>query len=128
MTQLLYEAGDIRIARHVAHFSQTSYQIANIDSIRIVQQKKINFVAVLIAIAGALSLYFGMSEHEYDGAWFGVGLLALALLLQIVWPRRRYILVFKISSGDVEALTSSNLGLIDDVKAAIEGAFSAHKA
>ena len=126
MTQLLYDAGDIRITRHVAYLGQTSYQIANIDSIRIIQQRRTNLIAVLFAIAGAASLYFGLSEQEYEGAWVGAGILAAALLLQIVWPRRVYILVFKISSGDVEALTSSKRDLIDDVKAAIEGAFSAH--
>jgi|SRR5262249_35818845 len=126
MTQLLYEAGDIRITRDVAYFGETSYQIANIDSVRIIQQKKINFVAILIAIAGAVSLYFGISEQEYEGAWFGVGVLALALLLQIVWPGRKYTLVFKISSGNVEVLTSSNRDLIDNTKAAIEDAFSVH--
>jgi len=125
MTQLLYDAGDIRITRHVAHFGATSYQIANIDSVRIVRQRKINLVALFIAIAAAMFLYFRLSEQAYEGAWVGSGLLTAALLLQLVWPRRVYILEFKISSGDVEVLTSSNRELIDNIKAAIEDAFSA---
>jgi len=125
MTQLLYDAGDIRITRHVAQFGETSYQIANIDSVRIVQQRRTNFFAVIIAIAGAASLYFGFSEQEYEGAWFGAGLVGAALLLQLVLPRRIYKLIFKISSGDVEALTSAKRDVIDNVRAAIEGAFAA---
>jgi Family of unknown function (DUF6232) len=38
----------------------------------------------------------------------GVAVMLAALLLQLIWPARVYVLVLRTSSGDVDAVTSRN--------------------
>ena len=51
-----------------------------------------------------------------------------AVLLQLVLPGRRYLLIFKTSSGDIQALKSRKKDLVVRVKQAIEQAFIARRA
>jgi hypothetical protein len=49
--------------------------------------------------------------------------MAAAFLLQLVWPRRLYVLTFKTSGGDVEALASRDEEFVSNVRHALEQAF-----
>lgn len=131
--ELLFELDDVRITPDVAKFGGTSYQIANIGSVRVVPIRKRNPVAViafllgagLIAAAAAASRTTELPEKYFSLAVTGVAIMVAAFLLQLVWPRRAFKLVLKTSSGDVEALTSRRKKFVVDVKQAIEQAFIA---
>jgi hypothetical protein len=41
-------------------------------------------------------------------ALMGLAVMLAALVLQLIWPGRVYVLVLRLSSGDVDAITSRN--------------------
>ena len=131
--ELLFELDDVRITPHVAQFGGTSYQIASIGSVRVVRLRKRNPVAViafflglgLVAAAAAASRSQELAERYFPMAASGVGIVAAAFLLQLLWPRRAFRLILKTSNGDVEALTSRKKKFVFDVKQALEQAFIA---
>jgi hypothetical protein len=131
--ELLFELDDVRITPHVAQFGGTSYQIASIGSVRVVRLRKRNPVAViafflglgLVAAAAAGSRSQELAERYFPMAASGVGIVAAAFLLQLLWPRRAFMLILKTSSGNVEALTSRKKKFVFDVKQALEQAFIA---
>jgi hypothetical protein len=45
------------------------------------------------------------------------------LFLQLIWPRRVYVLVLRTSGGDVDAVISRNKEFISNVQKAVEQAF-----
>ncbi|TMK09861.1 MAG: hypothetical protein E6G75_20825 [Alphaproteobacteria bacterium] len=47
----------------------------------------------------------------------------LIFLLQLIWPRRVYVLVLRTSSGDVEAVISRNREFVSNLQKAVEQAF-----
>jgi hypothetical protein len=138
--QLLFESGDIRITATVAQFGGTSYQIANIGSVGITHQRTRRPVTVAIFILGALVLAGSLLSQHFEmtatgAAWrsgqltiSGIVIMLGAVLLQLVWPGRRYLLIFKTSSGDIQALKSRKKDLVVRVKQAIEQAFIARRA
>jgi Family of unknown function (DUF6232) len=131
--ELLFELDDVRITPHVAQFGGTSYQIASIGSVRVVRLRKRNPLAViafflglgLVAAAAAASRSQELAERYFPMAASGVGIVAAAFLLQLLWPRRAFMLILKTSSGNVEALTSRKKKFVFDVKQALEQAFIA---
>ncbi len=138
--QLLFESGDIRITSTVAQFGDASYQIANIGSVGITQQRTRRPVTVAIFILGALVLAGSLLSQHFEMTATGTGsrsgqltisgavIMVGAGLLQLVWPGRRYLLIFKTSSGDIQALKSRKKDLVVRVKQAIEQAFIARRA
>ena len=64
--QLLFESGDIRITATVAQFGGTSYQIANIGSVGIAQQRTRRPVTVAIFILGALVLAGSLLIQHFE--------------------------------------------------------------
>jgi Family of unknown function (DUF6232) len=130
---LLFQLENVRITPHIAQFGGTSYQIANIGSVRVVTLKRRNPVAVVmfllglallaVAFAGPYSIELGETKPGVVAT--GLGAMLAAFLLQLVWPRRAFMLILKTSSGDVEALTSRNRKFVFDVKQAVEQAFIA---
>jgi hypothetical protein len=132
--ELLFELDDVRITPHVAQFRGTSYQIASIGSVRVVRLRRRNPVAVIAfflglglvaAAAAAASRSQELAERYFPMAASGVGIVAAAFLLQLLWPRRAFMLILKTSSGNVEALTSRKKKFVFDVKQALEQAFIA---
>jgi hypothetical protein len=131
--ELLFQLDDVRVTPHIAQFGGTSYQIANIGSVRVVPLKKRNPVAVVVFFLGlgllavAILGPYGndLAEAKSGVAIAGLGILLAACLLQLVWPRRVFMLILKTSSGDVEALTSRKKRFVFDVKQAVEQAFIA---
>ena len=122
---LLFEKEDVRITRHVAYFGQTSYQIGAIGSVRVNRRTKANRLAIFAAVIGVAVLILAFLEQRQDWAIAGGVILAVALLLQLVWPRRHFILVLKTPGGDVEAFISRKRDLVTRAKESIESAFRA---
>ena len=125
---LLFEKDDVRITRHVAYFGQISYQIATVSSVRIGRTTKANRLAIAAAVIGVLLLVLAFLEQRQDVAIAGGVILLVALVLQLAWPRRQYILILKTSGGDVEAFISRKRDLVTLAKEAIESAFRARAA
>jgi Family of unknown function (DUF6232) len=131
--ELLFELGDVRVTPHIAQFGGTSYQIANIGSVRVVPLRRRNPVAVVMFLLGlgllAVAIFgpYGdePAEAKSVAALAGLGTMLAACLLQFVWPRRVFVLMLKTPSGDVEALASRQKKFVFDVKQAVEQAFIA---
>jgi hypothetical protein len=53
----------------------------------------------------------------------GVAVMFAALLLQLIWRGRVYVLILGTSSGDVDAVTSRNKEFVSNLQKAVEQAF-----
>jgi hypothetical protein len=131
--ELLFELGDVRITPHIAQFGDTSYQVANIGSVRVTTRRRRNPMAILVFLLGlvmiiaaiAASRSTGAADDYFAVAVAGFAVMVAALLLQLVWPRLVHVLIFKTSGGDVEALTTGDEEFVSNVKQALEQAFVA---
>jgi cytochrome c oxidase assembly factor CtaG len=129
--QLLFELNGARITPHIATFGGTSYQIANIGSVRVLRRRKYNPFAIIIFLLGlgilvaaiVKSRVTGLAEEYFSMAATAVALMVASVLLQLIWPRRVYVLVLRTSSGDVDAVTSRNKEFVSNVQKAVEQAF-----
>jgi len=129
--ELLFELNGARVTPHIATFDGTSYQIANIGSVRIVRRKKYNPLAIIIFLVGlgvlaaaiVKSRMTGLAEEYFSMAATAVAIMVASFLLQLIWPRRLYVLVLRTSSGDLDAVISRNKEFVSNVQKAIEQAF-----
>ena len=126
---LLFETDDVRITPYIAQFGATTYQIASIVSVRVVQLRRLNrivvsafFIGLAFIVAAAL---ITVPDTSFSVAVTGIGVIVAALLLQLFWPGVAFALVLKTSAGDVRALTSRKKQFIFNVREAIEQAFVA---
>jgi hypothetical protein len=139
--QLLFDSDGVSITSSIARFSDASYQIANIGSVRVVRLRTRRAVTVIIFLFGFLLLVAGLisGQLELNSTWAassggemalsGLGIIMGAGLLQLVWPGRKYVLVLKTSGGDTQAFTSRKKDLVVRIQQAIEQAFIvAHQA
>lgn len=118
MSEALFQSGDITINRSVAKFGNSTYPIANIGSVTIESEPRtLAGLLFLVGIGGGIWLGF-------TAGWI-VGLLVFGLLffLAMKVPDKRK-LTLKTSSGDVTALSSSDVKLVENVRHAIESAFA----
>ena len=128
--ELLFELNGARVTPHIATFGGTSYQISNIGSVRVMQRKKYNPLAVIIFVLGlgilaaaiVKSRMTGLAE-ESSMAATGIVVVIGSFLLQLIWPLRVYVLVLRTSSGDVDAIVSRNNEFVSNVQKAVEQAF-----
>jgi hypothetical protein len=129
--ELLFELNGARVTPHIATFGGTSYQIANIGSVRVVRRKKYNPLAVIILLLGlgvlaaaiVKSRMTGLAEDYFLMAATAVALMVASLILQLIWPRRLYVLVLRTSGGDVDAVISRNEEFVSNLQKAVEQAF-----
>ena len=126
---LLFETDDVRITPYIGQFGATTYQIASIVSVRVVQLRRLNrivvsafFIGLALIVAAAL---ITVPDTGFSVAVTGIGVIIAALLLQLFWPGVAFALVLKTSAGDVRALTSRKKQFIFNVREAIEQAFVA---
>jgi hypothetical protein len=119
----------VRVTPAIVQVGETSYQIANIGSVRVAEFRKYNRISVLTFLLGAALLTaWAMLHGTFPdiGLYLvelGVSISLLAFVLQLVWPRWVFALMLKISTREVKALTSLKGKFVFDVKQAIEGAF-----
>jgi hypothetical protein len=129
--ELLFELNGARVTPHIATFGDTSYQIANIASVHVARRKKYNPLAVVIFLLGLGILAAAIVKshvtelvEEYSSmAATGVAVMVASVLLQLIWPRRVYVLVLRTSSGEVDAVMSRNKEFVFNVQKAVEQAF-----
>jgi hypothetical protein len=129
--ELLFELNGARVTPHVATFGGTSYQISNIGSVRVMQRKKYNPLAVIISLVGLgilaaaiiKSRMTGLAEESFSMAATGIAVVIGSFLLQLIWPLRAYVLVLRTSSGDVDAIVSRNKEFVSNLQKAVEQAF-----
>jgi Family of unknown function (DUF6232) len=129
--RLLFELNGARISPHIARFGDTSYQIASIGSVHLVRRRKYNPLTIIIFLIGlgilaaavVKSRMTGLADEYFSMAVTGVAVMFATLLLQLIWPRRVYVLILSTSSGDVDAVTSRHKEFVSNLKKAIEQAF-----
>jgi hypothetical protein len=126
---LIFELDGVRVTPAIVQVGETSYQIANIGSVRVAEFRKYNRISILTFLLGAALLTaWAMLHGTFPDIGFylvelGVAILLLAFVLQLVWPRWVFALMLKISTREVKVLTSLKGKFVFDVKQAIEGAF-----
>lgn len=129
--QLLFELDSARVTPHIATFGDTSYQIANIASVRVARRKRYNPFAVIIFLVGLSTIAVaiirsrvtGEAEWYFSMAATGLAVMVATVLLQLVWPRRVYILALRTSAGEIDAAISGNKEFIFNLQKAVEQAF-----
>ena len=129
--ELLFELKGARVTPQIATFEGTSYQIANIGSVHVTRRKRLNPLVVLIFFLGLGTLaaaimksrMTGLADEYFSMAVTGVAVMFAALLLQLIWPRRVYVLILRTSSGDVAVVTSRNKEFVSNLQKAVEQAF-----
>jgi Family of unknown function (DUF6232) len=122
---------DARITPHIATFGGTLYQIANIGSVHVARRKRSNPLAIIIFLLGlgilvpaiVKSRMTGLADEYFSMAVTGVAVMFAALLLQLIWPGRVYVLILRTSGGDVDAVTSRNKEFVSNLQRAVEQAF-----
>src|SRR2546429_9364661 len=65
--ELLFELNGARVTPHIATFGGTSYQISNIGSVRVMQRKRYNPLAVIIFVLGLGILAAGIAKSHMTG-------------------------------------------------------------
>jgi hypothetical protein len=123
----LFESDGIIITETTARFWNATYPIANIGSVTVETRRLPNRIAAVIFILGAVLALYGVADPQRRFAVIFLIAGAVAMLTGIVIGalrrKREAILVLKTSSGDVRALASRDMALVEDVKTAIEDAF-----
>src|SRR5262245_54179485 len=92
--ELLFELNGARVTPHIATFGGTSYQISNIGSVRVMQRKKYNPLAVIVFLLGlgivaaaiVKSRMTGLAEESFSMAATGIAVVIGSFLLQLIWP------------------------------------------
>lgn len=127
---LLFELDGVRVTAAIVKVGATSYQVANIGGVRVAQFRRCNRGSVLTLLLGAGLLVASairdgtLPQTEFSFTELGTATIILAFALQLIWPRRTFGLMLKISSSsEVRVLTSLKAKFVSDVKQAIEGAF-----
>src|SRR4051812_18195853 len=105
----LYHSRAAYITPSLARFGATSYQIANIGSVRVHVKKSAPGEAVVLGVAGGIAMLVGLLSVS-KAQWPAVATLvggAILIVISIVWqtkrPNFRYTLILKTSSGDIQA-------------------------
>lgn len=117
MTDILFQSGDITITRSVAKFGNATYPIANIGSV-IIENEPRTGAGLLVFLAIGAGIWSGVSA----GWIVGFIIFGLLFFLALKFPDKRK-LTLKTSSGDVTALSSKDVKLVENVRGAIESAF-----
>jgi hypothetical protein len=113
--QLLFELNDARVTPHIATFGGTSYQIATIGSVHVERRRKYSPFAIMIFFLGLGVLVGAIVKSRMTGdfsmAATAVAVMVASLLLQLIWPRRVYVLVLRTFGGDVDAVIFTRQGV-----------------
>lgn len=118
MSEVLFQSGDITVTRSVAKFGNSTYPIANIGSVVI--EREPGFLAVMAVLSGFI---LGAFLWAASNVLVGVAAFFALLFLSRFLPQKRKI-TLKTSSGDVTALKSGDVALVESVHRAIETAFT----
>jgi len=95
------------------------------------RRRRFNPLAVLICLFGLSILatailksrMTGLADEYFSMAVTGFAVMLAALLLQLIWPGRVYVLILRTSSGDVDAVISRNKEFVSNLQKAVEQAF-----
>jgi len=112
--QIFFASGGISVTKTLARINDTSYPIANIGSVRV----EPNY-----GVAGCLFLIIAIVGFALGGPIIGIVVLVAALFIARYFIT--YKVIFRTSSGDQSALSTSNQSLANSIKGAIEQAVAA---
>jgi hypothetical protein len=121
--QVIYRSGNVIITPSIARFGRVTYQIANIGSVTIATRRKLRTSVILLFLLGLVLVF--LFNINATIAFVGAASIVLACAIQIAWPSKEFTLVLKTSSGDIQAVTSTDSKYIEDLNLSIEDAFAA---
>jgi MFS family permease len=133
---VLFEGGDVSITRKVARFGHTVYQIANISAVSVANTRRMNVAGLTfisfgigILVAGVIAGVFiiGTGLRSGISIWFyavGLACILVGIAIQLIRPRRCFVLTLTTIGGDVEALASEDNEHVAAVERALEKAFA----
>jgi hypothetical protein len=133
---VLFGEGDVSITRKLARFGHTVYQIANISAVSVNNTRRMNVAALTfisfgigIFIAGVIAglVVIGTGLRSGISIWFyavGFACVLVGIVIQLIWPRRCFVLTLTTTAGDVEALASEDNEHVAAVEFALEKAFA----
>jgi hypothetical protein len=127
--EVLLRASGVEITPKIARFFNTSYQVANIGSVTVHVQRKMNSFAAFLLVMALVAVVggFNAQSNNLDYAiWVFVAAAACiigAIVVQNIWPKRISTLILKTSSGDIQALVSQDGAHVASVQQALEEAF-----
>lgn len=127
--QLILKAGTAEITTKIARFGPISYQIANIGSVAVYLDKKLNLIAIALFFAAlalgfwAFNLNAQRAEQTQVVAAIAITSAVVAFFIQSFWPKKVFTFVLKTSSNDVHKIVSENGEHLDSLHTAIETAF-----
>lgn len=120
MADTIFRSGDIEITTSLAKFGSASYPIANIGSIVVTERAQSHVLASFV-VALIIFLLVAAFVNESAAAVVGIAIF-VGLLVLARKAGANFTLTLRTSSGDVNALTSKDRGLVLKVKDAIENA------
>ena len=118
MSEVLFQSGDIIVTRSVAKFGNSTYPIANIGSV-IVADEASGASGWVLLLGVGVAIWIGIATHWAVGIAVAIG--ALVVAARIPGTKK---MTLKTSSGDVTALQSKDIHLVESVRNAIEHAFA----
>ncbi|MDH4413851.1 MAG: DUF6232 family protein [Rhizobium sp.] len=124
MTDSIYSSGNIEITKSLVKIGSATYPISNIGSLVVSENpRSVAGSAFVAAVIVGLVFSYGMQMGGVAGVIAGVvAFFVLLLLAGRADPTLR--LTLKTSSGDIDALTTTNRKRLEEVKSAIEAAIS----
>ena len=98
---LIFELDGVRVTPAIVKVGETSYQVANIGSVRVAEFRKYNRISILAFLSGtaligaAIMLHGTLPNLGFSLVELGVATILLAFILQLIWPRWAFTLMLK---------------------------------
>ena len=128
---MFYEKGDVTVDDHFARFGSKSYAVGKIRSVDVRIERKrgcawisLSLIA-MVSAAGALGTSASAGVGEASTEWLTFLIVAMiAVVLFRTRPQPKYDLMLATSSGELEAYSSSDRNLIEELRAAVDRAIT----
>jgi hypothetical protein len=127
----IFHSGDVFITPKSATFGLVTFQVSNISSVSLHETRKVNPVAITLALIGAAAIMIAVAVYDrfgvsyvYIPALTGLAALLLAVIWQAVWPKMEYSFALRLASGDSHTVVSNDRERSKQIRQAIEQAFT----
>jgi len=117
--EIIYSSGNVIITKTLVRIGGISYPINGIGSVWVSKPSTPTFRIVFLVVVG---IFAAASFSDPKTVGMGVFFLVIAVVIFASMRGRPSHLVLKTSSGDQQALSSTDVAFLTSVKAAIEQA------
>jgi uncharacterized membrane protein len=126
----LFQSEDVLITPKIAHFGNVTFQISNLAIVSLQEARRVNRTAVVIGLFGVMAIVVAIVAYERNAEQsliaFAVGVVVVlgAFIVQSRWPLMEFKLTLRLSSGDTHTIVSNDRARSEQLRDAIEEAFS----